>query len=113
MPTSRPTIPETDEPRRDAGPRQVRGRSTLLPNAPAAAQSLPTSPTGGVEGTRKRVLARRSLRRRLMKPKILVPFDFSDTAERALAWAADLQQATEAPPLHLLHALSSRPPGTG
>lgn len=47
-----------------------------------------------------------------MKPKILVPFDFSDTAERALAWAAELQRATGAPPLHLLHAISSRPAGT-
>jgi len=47
-----------------------------------------------------------------MKPKILVPFDFSETAERALAWAADFQKVTGAPPLHLVHALSSRPAGT-
>jgi nucleotide-binding universal stress UspA family protein len=47
-----------------------------------------------------------------MKPKILVPFDFSDTAEQALAWAADFQRVTGAPPLHLVHALTSRPSGT-
>ena len=47
-----------------------------------------------------------------MKPKILVPFDFSETAARALAWAADLQRTTGAPALHLLHAISSRPAGT-
>jgi nucleotide-binding universal stress UspA family protein len=47
-----------------------------------------------------------------MKPKILVPFDFSDTAEHALAWAADLQRTTSAPTLQLLHAISSRPVGT-
>jgi nucleotide-binding universal stress UspA family protein len=48
-----------------------------------------------------------------MQPKILVPFDFSTSAERALAWAADLQRTTGAAPLHLVHAISSRPPGTG
>lgn len=42
-----------------------------------------------------------------MKPKIIVAFDFSDTAERALAWAADLQRTTGSPPLHLVHAISS------
>jgi nucleotide-binding universal stress UspA family protein len=47
-----------------------------------------------------------------MKPKILVPFDCSETADQALAWAADLQRSTGAPPLHLLHAISSRPVGT-
>jgi nucleotide-binding universal stress UspA family protein len=47
-----------------------------------------------------------------MKPKILLPFDFSETAERALAWAADFQRTTGAPALELLHAISSRPPGT-
>ncbi|HVX93508.1 MAG TPA: universal stress protein [Polyangia bacterium] len=46
-----------------------------------------------------------------MKPKILVPFDFSDMAERALAWAADLQRTTSAPALHIVHAISSRPSG--
>jgi nucleotide-binding universal stress UspA family protein len=46
-----------------------------------------------------------------MKPKIVVPFDFSDMAERALAWAADLQRTTSAPALHLVHAISSRPAG--
>lgn len=47
-----------------------------------------------------------------MKPRILVPFDFSDTARRALAWAADLQRTTGAPPLMLVHAITSRPAGT-
>jgi nucleotide-binding universal stress UspA family protein len=47
-----------------------------------------------------------------MRPIILVPFDFSDTAERALGWAAKLQRSTGAPPLHLLHAITSRPIGT-
>jgi nucleotide-binding universal stress UspA family protein len=47
-----------------------------------------------------------------MKPRIVVPFDFSDTAERALAWAADLQRTTGAPRLHLVHAIPSRPAGT-
>ena len=46
-----------------------------------------------------------------MKPKIVVPFDFSETAERALAWAADLQRTTGAPRLHLVHAIPSRPAG--
>jgi nucleotide-binding universal stress UspA family protein len=47
-----------------------------------------------------------------MKPQILVPFDFSETAERALAWAADFQKMSGAPPVRLVHALSSRPSGT-
>jgi nucleotide-binding universal stress UspA family protein len=47
-----------------------------------------------------------------MKPRILVPFDFSDTAERALAWAADFQRMSGGPPVHLVHALTSRTPGT-
>lgn len=46
-----------------------------------------------------------------MKPRIVVPFDFSDTAERALAWAADFQRTTNAPALHIVHAISSRPAG--
>jgi nucleotide-binding universal stress UspA family protein len=48
-----------------------------------------------------------------MKPKILVPFDFSDTAERALAWAAELQRTSGAPRLHLVHAIPAHPAGTG
>lgn len=47
-----------------------------------------------------------------MKPRILVPFDFSGSAERALAWAADLQKATGTGPLQMVHAINSRPPGT-
>jgi universal stress protein A len=48
-----------------------------------------------------------------MKPKIIVPFDFSETAEHALAWAADLQRTTDGPPLHLVHVMFTRPTGTG
>jgi nucleotide-binding universal stress UspA family protein len=48
-----------------------------------------------------------------MKPRILVPFDFSDLAEYALAWAAGFQKVTGAPPLHLVHAISSRTTGSG
>jgi nucleotide-binding universal stress UspA family protein len=48
-----------------------------------------------------------------VKPKILVPFDFSAAAIRALAWAADLRRTAGGPPLHLVHAISSRPAGTG
>jgi nucleotide-binding universal stress UspA family protein len=47
-----------------------------------------------------------------MKPKILVPFDFSETAERALSWAADLQHSTGGPAITIVHAISSRPAGT-
>ena len=51
--------------------------------------------------------------RRAVKPTILVPFDFSASAERALAWAADLQKTTGAGPIQMVHAINSRPPGTG
>jgi len=47
-----------------------------------------------------------------VKPRIVVALDFSETAERALAWAADLQRTTDAPRLHLVHAIPSRPAGT-
>jgi nucleotide-binding universal stress UspA family protein len=48
-----------------------------------------------------------------MKPRILVPFDFSESAEEAVAWAADLRRTTGAEPLRLVHAISMRPPGSG
>jgi nucleotide-binding universal stress UspA family protein len=48
-----------------------------------------------------------------MKPRILVPFDFSESAEQALAWAADLRRTTGADPLQLVHAITKRPPGSG
>ena len=48
-----------------------------------------------------------------MRPKILVPFDFSASAERALAWAADLQKTSGAGPIQVVHAINARPPGTG
>lgn len=44
-----------------------------------------------------------------MKPRIVVPFDFSEGAERALRWAATLQRATGAGPIRLVHALSTIP----
>src|SRR3954470_14962154 len=47
-----------------------------------------------------------------MKPTIMVPFDFSTAAERALAWAAGLQNATRAAPVQIVHAISARPIGT-
>lgn len=48
-----------------------------------------------------------------VRPKILVPFDFSPSGERALAWAADLQKTTRAEPIQVVHAINSRPPGSG
>ena len=48
-----------------------------------------------------------------MKPAILVPFDFSVAAKRALAWAADLQRTTGGPPIRVVHAINTRPAGTG
>ena len=49
---------------------------------------------------------------RTMKPKIVVPFDFSDSADAALAWAAELQGLTGGPPLEMVHAISLKPLGT-
>jgi nucleotide-binding universal stress UspA family protein len=46
-----------------------------------------------------------------MKPKIFVPFDFSESADRALAWAAELQQTAGAGPIQMVHAINSRPAG--
>ena len=48
-----------------------------------------------------------------VKPKILVPLDFSASAEQALAWAADLQKTTGSEQIQIVHAINSRPPGTG
>ena len=48
-----------------------------------------------------------------MKPRIFVPFDFSASAESALAWAADLQRTSGAGPIEMVHAITSRPVGTG
>jgi len=47
-----------------------------------------------------------------MKPKIFVPFDFSPSADAALAWAADLQRTVGAGPIQMVHAINSHPPGT-
>jgi universal stress protein A len=48
-----------------------------------------------------------------MKPKILVPFDFSTSAESALAWAADLQKTSGGGPIEMVHAITARPVGSG
>lgn len=48
-----------------------------------------------------------------MRPRVLVAFDFSASAERALAWAADLQRTTGAGPIQMVHAINARPLGTG
>ena len=48
-----------------------------------------------------------------MKPRIFVPFDFSASAERALAWAVDLQKTSGADAIRIVHGINSRPPGTG
>jgi nucleotide-binding universal stress UspA family protein len=47
-----------------------------------------------------------------VKPRILVPFDFSETADAALAWAADLRATTGGPPLEIVHAVDARTRGT-
>src|SRR5581483_10703477 len=43
----------------------------------------------------------------IMKPTILVPFDFGPPAHAALRWAAELQKSTGAGPLHVIHAVSA------
>jgi nucleotide-binding universal stress UspA family protein len=45
----------------------------------------------------------------LMQPRILVPYDFSPAAERALAWAQDLKQSVGGGSIHLLYVMSSLP----
>ena len=45
-----------------------------------------------------------------MKPRILVPFDFSPTAESALLWAADLHRSLGGE-LKLVHVLPTVPMG--
>lgn len=44
-----------------------------------------------------------------MQPRILVPFDFSLAAERALCWATDLQLSLRAGALKLIHVLPLLP----
>jgi nucleotide-binding universal stress UspA family protein len=46
----------------------------------------------------------------MMKPNILVPFDFSDNAAQALAWATQLQTALQNQgPIQVIHFISSYP----
>jgi nucleotide-binding universal stress UspA family protein len=47
-----------------------------------------------------------------MRPKIFVPFDFSDTAEAAVAWAVDLHKTVGAEPIRSVYAINARPVGT-
>jgi nucleotide-binding universal stress UspA family protein len=47
-----------------------------------------------------------------MKPRIMIPFDFSETADAAVAWAADLRATTGAPALEMVHAVDARVLGT-
>ena len=44
-----------------------------------------------------------------MKPQILVPYDFSVAAAKALAWAADLQRTVGGPPVHVIHVVNPVP----
>lgn len=46
-------------------------------------------------------------------PRIFVPYDFSDNATQALAWAADLHRTIRATePIRLTHVISTLPVGT-
>jgi nucleotide-binding universal stress UspA family protein len=47
-----------------------------------------------------------------MKPRILVPFDFSPSADAALAWALELRRTADAGPIQMVHAINSQPLGT-
>jgi nucleotide-binding universal stress UspA family protein len=44
-----------------------------------------------------------------MKPRVLVAFDFGEPAVHALAWAADLNRTTGGGPIHMVHAVDTRP----
>jgi len=47
-----------------------------------------------------------------MKPKIFVPYDFSENARQALAWAAELHRSVHASePIRLTHVISTLPVG--
>lgn len=48
-----------------------------------------------------------------MKPNVLIPYDFSAAAERALAWAADLQRSVGGGAIHLIHVLDPIPVPVG
>src|SRR5262249_51962646 len=45
----------------------------------------------------------------VMKPRILVAFDFGEPAASALAWAADLNRTTGGGPIHMVPAVDTRP----
>lgn len=44
-----------------------------------------------------------------MQPLILVPFDFSEPAARALTWAADLQSSVRGGAIKVLHLVDNLP----
>jgi nucleotide-binding universal stress UspA family protein len=44
-----------------------------------------------------------------MQPRILVPYDFSPTAEQALRWADELKRSVGGGSIHLLYVLSPLP----
>ncbi len=48
-----------------------------------------------------------------MKPNVLIPFDFSPAAERALAWAVDLQASVGGGALEVIHVLDPIPVPVG
>jgi nucleotide-binding universal stress UspA family protein len=48
-----------------------------------------------------------------MKPNVLIPYDFSAAAERALAWAVDLQKSVGGGAIHLIHILDPIPVPVG
>lgn len=48
-----------------------------------------------------------------MKPNVLIPYDFSAAAERALAWAVDLQKSVGGGTIHLIHILDPIPVPVG
>ena len=44
-----------------------------------------------------------------MQPRILVAFDFSPAAQKALGWAAALQGTTGGAPIHVVHVVNPIP----
>ncbi len=48
-----------------------------------------------------------------MKPNVLIPYDFSAAAERALSWAVELQKSVGGGTIHLIHILDPIPVPVG